>query len=598
MNDRPEGPGPADPADELIVSASHATPPATTPASRPKKWRRRQRRHADRFLVEAANLLASSLDFEETLAAVARLAVRSLADLCAIDIVEDGEIRRVQVAHAAPGQAELMDQLLRLPIDRHRPHLTLTALETGQSVLIRDVTPEVIEAISLTPERRRILEALRPRSIMAVPMVARGRNVGVILLGASGRRFGPDDLTLAERLASIAGLEVDNARHFRAARQALQARDRVLGVVAHDLRNPLNTILMSADLLRDHPHGQDDLERRVDVIIRSARRMDRLIQDLLDVARLEADRLLLDPQDLTAETIAREALDLSASRAAAKSLQLRLDAPAGGNTRVAGDRDRLLQVLINLIDNAIQFTPEGGSVEVCVEELEAGVRFAVCDTGVGIEADDLPHLFDAFWQARRTSHQGTGLGLAICRGIVEAHGGSITATSVPGKGSTFEFTLPKGPRDTPGRSAGTRANDEGTVMTNTTTYHFGTSLALPYEAAVARVREALVAEGFGILTEIDVRATLGQKLGIDFRPYVILGACNPPLAHRALSEEPEIGVLLPCNVVVYAAEEEGRSVVSIMDPEAALSLSGSAAIRPVAAEVKARMQRVLAALGE
>ena len=133
-------------------------------------------------------------------------------------------------------------------------------------------------------------------------------------------------------------------------------------------------------------------------------------------------------------------------------------------------------------------------------------------------------------------------------------------------------------------------------MTKTTPYAFGASLDVPYEAAVAGVREALAAEGFGVLTEIDVRATLGSKLGTDFRPYVILGACSPPLAHRALSEEPDIGVLLPCNIVVYAADEEGRSVISIMDPEVALSLSGNEAIRPIAAEVKARMQRVLAAV--
>lgn len=127
-------------------------------------------------------------------------------------------------------------------------------------------------------------------------------------------------------------------------------------------------------------------------------------------------------------------------------------------------------------------------------------------------------------------------------------------------------------------------------------YGFGRTLKLPWEQAVARVKEALAEQGFGVLTEIDVKATLKQKLDVDFRPYSILGACNPPLAHRALGADPEIGLLLPCNVVVRAGDEEGTSVVTILDPEALLSLAGNDAIRPLASEVRARMNRVLEAV--
>jgi uncharacterized protein (DUF302 family) len=131
-------------------------------------------------------------------------------------------------------------------------------------------------------------------------------------------------------------------------------------------------------------------------------------------------------------------------------------------------------------------------------------------------------------------------------------------------------------------------------MNNSTGYGFGATVDLPYDDAVAATRDALAAEGFGVLTEIDVRATLKKKLDVEFRPYIILGACNPPLAHQALTAEREIGLLLPCNVIVYEADNAGRSVVSIMDPETALALAGNDAIRPLAQDVRSRLERVLA----
>ena len=127
-------------------------------------------------------------------------------------------------------------------------------------------------------------------------------------------------------------------------------------------------------------------------------------------------------------------------------------------------------------------------------------------------------------------------------------------------------------------------------------YGMTTTVKLPYEDAVQRVRDALAREGFGVLSEIDVKATLQKKLGVEFRPYVILGACNPPLAHRALTAERDIGLLLPCNVIVYAADRGGESVVAAIDPEVSLSRVGNEELRPLAAEVKERLRRVLDAV--
>jgi uncharacterized protein (DUF302 family) len=134
------------------------------------------------------------------------------------------------------------------------------------------------------------------------------------------------------------------------------------------------------------------------------------------------------------------------------------------------------------------------------------------------------------------------------------------------------------------------------MVEQTTRYGMSVTVALPYDEAVERTRQALATEGFGVLSEIDVAATLKKKLEVDFRPYIIMGACNPPLAHQALTAERDIGLLLPCNVIVYAADEEGRSVVAAMDPVEALSLTGNTAVGPLAKDVRARLERVLAAL--
>jgi len=135
------------------------------------------------------------------------------------------------------------------------------------------------------------------------------------------------------------------------------------------------------------------------------------------------------------------------------------------------------------------------------------------------------------------------------------------------------------------------------MIAHNTRYGFGATLPLDYERAVERTREELAKEGFGILTEIDVRATLKKKLDVEVRPYIILGACNPPFAHRALAADPDIGLLLPCNVVVYAGDAPHTSVVAVMDPVAAFELTGNEAVRPIAVEVRTRLERVLAAVG-
>ncbi|HEX5746313.1 MAG TPA: PAS domain S-box protein [Archangium sp.] len=227
-----------------------------------------------------------------------------------------------------------------------------------------------------------------------------------------------------------------------ALRRAVHSRDEILGIVAHDLRNPLNGILLHLQLLRRRGQPAEHREpRALEAIQRNALRMNRLIQDLLEVARMEAGTLSLQHARVSTQKLLTEVLETQVAIASEQALDLQLDV-RGEPPELWGDRDRLAQVLENLIGNALKFTPRGGHIRVGAEAREGEVLFRVTDSGPGIAAEHLPHLFDRFWQASRTDKRGAGLGLAISKGIVESHGGHIWAESQVGDGTTFFFTVP------------------------------------------------------------------------------------------------------------------------------------------------------------
>ncbi|MFW6202049.1 MAG: ATP-binding protein, partial [Gemmatimonadota bacterium] len=306
---------------------------------------------------------------------------------------------------------------------------------------------------------------LGPRPAAIVPLNSPDGAIAVLtLLAPAGRPYRSVDLSLAEELAARATLALEKARLYDEARRATRVRDEMLAVVSHDLRNPLNTIAMSADLLAESLPADVDVARvQLEIIDRSVRRADRLIADLLDVARLESGTLAIEPGPVASVEVAREALALHRAQADAGELQL-IDEVPDRLPHVWADRDRLLQVFGNLIGNAIKFTPEGGRITVGAEPVDGRVRFRISDTGPGMPPDHLSRLFDPFWQATRR-RGGAGLGLAISRGIVEAHGGRIRAESAPGGGTTISFTIPvaeggrgAGARDVPRRSPDRAAN--------------------------------------------------------------------------------------------------------------------------------------------
>jgi PAS domain S-box-containing protein len=420
------------------------TPPQTAIGFILDLTERKRAEDALRFLSEAGMVLSSSLDYHATLARLAELAVSHLADWCFVDVItEDGATQSVATAHVEPAKVEMVQKLAARysfrDVTRQRV-LRTGRPETGE------VTDELLAAAIDNQEDLERVRRLGFRFYLVVPLQARERTLGVLTLASTdpSRSFGPTDLALAEETARRAGMAIDNARLYQQAQRAIRARDDLLAIVSHDLRNPLSLTLMNADLLAESLPPDETGRRardRAHQIRRSATRMSRLIGDLLDAAAIETGSLPISRTRQDVAPLVEEALEMMRPMAHGRTLALERvlvgDVPA-----VDCDRERILQVFSNLIGNAIKFTPQGGAITVSVERVVDEVRFAVTDTGPGIIAEDLPHVFDRYWRAKRTERGSVGLGLYIVKGIVEAHGGRIWVESRVGIGSTFYFTLP------------------------------------------------------------------------------------------------------------------------------------------------------------
>jgi signal transduction histidine kinase len=383
-----------------------------------------------RFLSNLAEVLASALDEQAMLSAVARLLVPRLGDICLADVVDDdGSVQRVDNS---------LDDW----------HLTPTpALRSGETMVLNDLTQSTLAAIAPEPAGQAAIRAAGIRSLVLLPLIGRGRVLGVLTLAITrpDRRFTKTDLPFLEDIAQRTALGADNARLYQQARQASRARDDTLAAISHDLRNGLNTVLTAVGLLlRSLPpdsEGRRD-RRHVEAIRRSAERMNRVIGDLLDVASIESGRFFVEPRREEVRPMIAEAVAASRHQAIEKALRVE-QVVDGTHIEAICDRDRVLQVLGNLIGNAIKFTPDGGLVQVGAESSDDEVLFTVRDSGVGVSSKQLPHVFDRFWQATPKARLGSGLGLTIAKGVVEALDGRIWVESRPGEGTTFFFTLPR-----------------------------------------------------------------------------------------------------------------------------------------------------------
>jgi PAS domain S-box-containing protein len=408
-----------------------------------------------KFLSDLGVVLASTLDYEETLGNIARLAVRDLADFCIVDLVEDvGGTRRLKVLSRDPSKAWVCDLFMQVPLEAGDTPLVRSVLVNKQTALYQSPI-ETFTAAGYSVQSVGAFRAADSRSVIVAPLLAHDRLVGVIALVSSSasRAFEPPDVRLAEELARRAALSIHNARLFFEAQRAIKTREDVLAIVSHDLQNPLATIKLAVHLLlgferMDAPRVKEFMN----MVQRSADQMEILIADLLDFARIQSGTFSVEISAARLSPVLMPAIDRMRALAEAKRQTFEVDIPPGLPS-VAIDARRIGQVVSNLVSNAIKFTPPEGAIRVSARQRDRQIVVSVKDTGPGIPKEHLSKIFERFWQTPGTREKGSGLGLSIAKGIVEAHGGRIWAESQPGNGSSFFFTVPLADLDT-GESAG------------------------------------------------------------------------------------------------------------------------------------------------
>ena len=401
-----------------------------------------------RFLGNVSMLLAESLDHTTTLQRIARLCVPLLADQCIVDLIDDEGDAPVAIAHVNPEKERLLKSLVlsKRPA-AGMPRHGVSAQRAIQPQLFPEVPDALLSAMARDPDHLASIHELAPKSVIVVPMVARGRTVGAIMLvlSESERRYDDGDLRTAQELAQRAAPAVDNARLYRDAREAIHLRDEVLAFVSHDLKAPLTSIRLHVEMLQDLELEGDDVQDRLRRLARVealTTRMAHLIDDLMDTARMQLEQELV--LDCSATDLIALAVHVVADHQAltdCHTLNIETD-----ESELTGfwDAPRLSRVLDNLVGNAVKYSPEGGAIDVRIDRADDWAILTVRDEGVGIPPGEEQRVFRRFYRASNVAGRfaGAGIGLAGARQIVERHGGSIEVDSVEGQGTTFSVRLP------------------------------------------------------------------------------------------------------------------------------------------------------------
>ncbi len=430
-------------ADALLAAIARVVGlPRGGEGAAPPAGHRAEDRAADtwqRLMARLVDAFPQARGGEGTLVAAARACVAGTARACVLEWVDDGPTLRA-VAHVDPGHERAMREL-----DIRRRHWLAVvegATRAGEPLLAR-VTPD-----AWTGEGGEAWAAVdgAGASLLVVPLETHGHVRGAMSLvrSAGDEPFVVADVAEARACADRIAAAVDVGRSLEKASHAVRARQRLLAIVAHDMRTPLSAISLTACQLE---RRSDDaaVAAAAQAIARSACRLERLVRDLLDFTSIDAGRLRMQLERDSVADAVTAAVDTHRVVAGLRAIELEVE-PAARSLLVLCDRERLLQILSNLMGNALKYTPARGTVRVRLARSARDVVISVEDAGPGIPPEELPRIFDEYWQSER-SRGGVGLGLHITRALVEAHHGTIWVESEPGRGSRFSFSLPIDDRD-------------------------------------------------------------------------------------------------------------------------------------------------------
>lgn len=393
------------------------------------------------ILADAGGHLSHSMDPGKTLEALTTVIVPRLADVCTVDLLENGEVDRVAAAHRDPSRVADFLEVRRRRIDEGADAGTDFVLRTGEPSAVLRVTDDWLRQATHDEAHFFDARALGVQSIVSVPLRVRENTIGALTLMSTGGApiFTDSDVSLATALGERAAIAIDNARRYEEMLEARRLRDEVLGVVAHDLRGPLNVIKLASMVLARERQCEE-----TDSIARAVRRANALIEDLLLAAKTEQGTLPTARRVEAIAGIVDEVHALHRPIAGAREVSFDVVVPQNGEASHAlVDRHRIIQMLTNVVANALDVTPPHGRVVLRVSGDADRVVFRVSDTGPGISPEDLRRVFDRFWQAAHRRRAGAGLGLTIARAVALAHGGDITVESAVGKGTTFCIMIPR-----------------------------------------------------------------------------------------------------------------------------------------------------------
>lgn len=414
---------------------------------------RRQIEQNLRFLAEAGKLLSSSLDYQTTLTHVTYLAVPHIADWCSVDMRTDEGIQQLAVAHVDPEKVQWAKELRQQnPPDLNAPTGLSKVLRTGKAEFYPEIDDALLVATTRSEEGLTLARALRLSSTMIVPLLIQGQAIGAITFVAaeSGRHYTQTDLSMAEELASRAALAIHNAHLYSEAQKAIGIRDDFISIASHELRTPITSLKMYTQFVQKQlsKQGDESLSQFLGRMDAQLNKLNGLIGDLLNVSKIEVGRLEFQEEWFNLDEVVSETCEAIQQTAPKHTIHIE----GSISCPVWGDKDRIGQVVTNLLTNAIKYSPQAHEVLVRLQSEPDAAVVSVQDFGIGIDQEHLSKIFTRFYRVNDPEEKtfpGLGIGLYLSHEIIARHGGSLTVASEKGKGSTFTFSLPRYGRTPP-----------------------------------------------------------------------------------------------------------------------------------------------------